>query len=265
MTRVDHYIEQGAGEPILFVHGSYATPSTWRRIIEGVGPGHHCIAIKLPGHGGAPEPEDFDAPTIETELALIESVVSRLTDRPIHLVGHSYGGVVALALALKGSLPIAEMTLFEPVAVWVLKLLQDQEMVTRVEQFLAAYFEAAARQEPDACGRVIDFWGGGELFARLPASVQAAMVPLLDNNLRHWQICTRLDYDRAALSRCTLPTRLVCGSDSNPVAHAIIDHLARELPCSQRYQITGANHALVTSHPEQCLAILSEPLARSGD
>ena len=152
------FVEQGAGDPIVFVHGSYATPSTWKKLMERLAPTHHCIAIRLPGHGGLPDPRDFDAPTIETELAVLEAVVRARTDRPIHLVGHSYGGVVALAQALKGNLPLAELTLFEPVATWVLDAVGDAPMQAQVHTFLKRYRHDAAQGVPDACGQVIDFW-----------------------------------------------------------------------------------------------------------
>src|SRR3990167_7171076 len=92
MPLSDHYQLTGSGSPIVFVHGSYATTSTWKKMIEQLSARHTCIAIKLPGHCGTPDPQDFEAPTIETELSLIEDVVRSLTDEPIHLVGHSYGG-----------------------------------------------------------------------------------------------------------------------------------------------------------------------------
>ena len=256
-----HVIEQGTGDPLVFVHGSYATPSTWKKLIERLAPTHHCIAVRLPGHGGMPDPEDFDAPTIETELALLEAVVRQLTDRPIHLIGHSYGGVVALAQALKGNLPLKELTLFEPVATWVLDVVDDQPMLARLQAFLNRYRHDAALGLPDVCGQVIDFWGGANDFAALPPHIQAAMGTMVGNNLRHWDICTRALYTTADLSRMSVPTRLVSGTRSNKVAHAIVDHLHGLLPHSRRWVIEGASHGMVTSHADACLAALLDDVA----
>ncbi len=90
---IEHYFEQqGTGSPIVFVHGSYATTASWKKLVDQLAAGYLCISIKLPGHCGLPDPEDFSSPSIETELGIIERVVSTLTDQPIHLVGHSYGG-----------------------------------------------------------------------------------------------------------------------------------------------------------------------------
>lgn len=267
-----HVVEQGCGEPVVFVHGSYATPSTWKKLMERMAPTHHCIAIRLPGHGGLPDPLDFDAPTIETELAVLQAVVRARTDRPIHLVGHSYGGVVALAQALKssrgdggdrdahGALPLAELTLFEPVATWVLDAVGDAPMQARVQAFLSRYRHDAAQGLPDVCGQVIDFWGGANDFAALPPHIRATMATLVNNNLRHWDICTRALHTEDDLRSLSVPTRLVCGTRSNEVAHAIVDHLHRLLPHNRRWEIEGASHGLVTSHAEACWEALQAPV-----
>lgn len=249
-------VQQGSGEPVVFIHGSYATPSTWKKMVERLSATHHCLAIKLPGHGGAPDPVDFASPSIESELAVVEAVVRRFTDGPIHLVGHSYGGVVALAQALKGSLPVSRLTLFEPVATWVLDAVGDEAMQATVHAFLSRYRRDASAGLPHVCGQVIDFWGGGDHFAALPPHIQDAMEAMVANNLRHWDVCTQARHTRADLASLGLPTHLICGTRSNAVARAIVDHLHAVLPRSQRTDIEGASHALVTSHPDACLAAL---------
>ena len=258
-------IEQGSGEPVVFVHGSFATTSTWKKLMELMAPQHHCIAIRLPGHGGMPDPDDFDAPTLGPDLSVLEAVVRERTDRPIHLVGHSFGGVVALAQALRGNLPLAELTLFEPVATWVLDAVGDAPMQAQVQTFLRRYRRDAAQGVPDVCGQVIDFWGGANDFASLPEHIRTTMATLVRHNLRHWDTCTRASHTEDDLRRLTVPTRLVCGTRSNDVAHAIVDHLHRLLPHNRRWEIEGASHGLVTSHAPACWQVLNSPVIVQPD
>ncbi len=256
----NYFVQEGKGEPIVFVHGSYATTSTWKKMVAHLAKTHHCISIKLPGHCGTPDPEDFANPSIETELEIIESVVAEVTEQPIHLVGHSYGGVVALAQALKGSLSIEQLTLFEPVAVWSLELLNDKAMMSCVDDFLEKYYQDTSNKVPYACGQVIDFWGGGNEFEMLPTFIKDTMALLQDNNLRHWKVCTQVNHSRSELMNLSVPTRIVCGSRSNQVAHAIVSHLTEQLPYSKQYEIEGASHSLVTSHVDECLSIIQDSL-----
>lgn len=252
------YVEtHGHGEPIVFIHGSFATTATWRKIIEPLVDDHLCILIKLPGHGGAPAPTDFHAPSMDTELNIIEAVVRQLTDRPIHLVGHSYGGVVALALALEARLPIRRLSLYEPVAVWLFETLEDHPMAAQMADFVGRYRHDAARDLPEVCAQVIDFWGGQGSFAPLPDKLKQTMAALTPDNLRHWDLCTSTGYSVSDLRRLSCPTDLVCGSRSNAVAHAIVDHLHAQLPDSGVYRVDGASHFLVTTHPDACRQILT--------
>jgi pimeloyl-ACP methyl ester carboxylesterase len=87
-----YYVEQGTGSPIVFIYGSYATTSTWKKMVEHLSNNHRCILIKLPGHCGTPDLKDFSNPCVETELSIIEKVVSWLTDLVSSLKcdSHSY-------------------------------------------------------------------------------------------------------------------------------------------------------------------------------
>ena len=254
----DYFEEQGSGSPVVFIHGSYATTSTWKKMVSVLAETHHCILIKLPGHCGTPDPEDFSDPSIETELGILERVVNLLTDEPIHLVGHSFGGVIALAQALKGNLNVSQVSLFEPVAVWVLEKVQDEAMSARVQKFLTQYRYDVSQNTAYVCGQVIDFWGGEGVFESLPAFIKESMEPLVANNIRHWDTVAIMDNNLADLQECTIPTRLICGTQSNPVARAICEHLHKSMPNSKIYTIEGASHSLVSSHVNECLSALCD-------
>ncbi len=251
--KTSHYFEQqGCGSPIVFIHGSYATTATWKKMVESLSDKHLCISIKLPGHCGTPDPGDFSEPTIETELSIIEQVVTELTDQPIHLVGHSYGGVVALAQALKGSLLLSQLTLFEPVAAWVLDAAGD-EAATEVHRFVRSYRDQVLQHVPDACGQVIDFWGGEGAFQQLPQFIRDGMQSLTLNNVRHWDVCMANIRTLSDLQQLPVPTHVIVGNQSNPIIRTIASHLCTFIPDCRQSVIKGASHFLVTSHVDECL------------
>lgn len=257
--KIEHHFKQlGAGPPVVFLHGSYATSSTWKKMVGQLAETHLCIAIDLPGHGGSPGPDDFSDPTVETELSFVEKIVTELTDEPIHLVGHSYGGVVALALALDGRLPVVEMTLFEPVAVSALGSTDAIQPMASLHTFLLKYRESVRQNTPHACGQVIDFWCGEGAFAQLPGFIKDSMEPMTANNIRHWDLCVSIDSSSAILQKCLIPTRIVYGTDSHPLAHAIAEKLHSQMSQSKTYIIEGASHFLVTSHVDECVAVVRD-------
>lgn len=251
------------GDPIVFIHGSYATTSTWKKMVAHIAEYYPCILIKLPGHCGLPDPSDMERPSINTETDLIQEVVSKETETAVHLVGHSYGGVVALELALQSNIKLRHLTLFEPVATWVLDVVMDTTMSGKVSDFLNEYRPAVDKNEPHACARVIDFWAGEQTFEHWPAHIQDAMGPLTQNNIRHWDLCTTARFGLNDIKNINVPATVVHGSESNDVAHAIVDHLQKHLPYSNRYIIDGASHGMVATHSKQCLKIFADrPMLR---
>ena len=247
----------GQGQPMILVHGSFATTSTWKGMVRQLAEHHRCILVKLPGHGGSPDITDTSNANVETELAIIEQAWRELANgEAVHLVGHSFGGVVALALALKGSIPIRQLTLFEPVAAWLLPQVEDHFAYQQVMDFVAGYQDALERNEPRVAGRVVDFWGAQGSFATLPEHIQDSLAPLIPHNLRHWKICQNVPWGVREIRQLAMPVQLICGGDSNPVTHRIAEHIARIAPNGSKQQIAGASHMLVTSHASECVAAM---------
>ena len=253
MNLQPYFTVQGNGPSIVFIHGSFATDATWKKYCEQLHPHHQCISIKLPGHGGAPEPTDFDAPSEDLELNIIESIIKQHCSEPVHVVGHSYGGVVALNLAMNQAVSIKQLTLFEPVAVWALNNQNYASQYQTVSNFLSSYRAAAHNNEPYACQRVIDFWGGKSAFASLPVHIQEAMPALTKNNLRHWQICTQLNFTLNHLRAISATTKIIFGDQSNPLLNDISKILKQQIPNASLHSIKGASHFLVNSHTGHCL------------
>ncbi|MDG1995640.1 MAG: alpha/beta hydrolase [Emcibacteraceae bacterium] len=240
--------------PIIFIHGSFANAKSWRKIIELNNFQNNSQQINLPGHGGLDDPSDFNNPTFETEFNAIKAQ-TEYANNPVHLVGHSYGGVVSLAAALTKSFNVAKLTLFEPVAVSTMKTFKDINAVKIVKQFIEEYRFAAKDGEKNACSRVIDFWGGEGSFEMIPPHIQDAMASMTKNNLRHWDLCDK-QFPAELYKNLDIPVDIIYGSKSNEVAKSIAKNLFENLPDARLHQIEGASHFMITSHPKECLNIL---------
>ena len=95
-----HYLVQGAGEPVVLIHGLYASAElNWQRpgTLALLARDHQVIALDLPGHGLSDKPATADAygrQMVEDVILLLE----HLGIRAAHVVGYSLGGMVALKL-----------------------------------------------------------------------------------------------------------------------------------------------------------------------
>ena len=92
-----NYVQQGAGSPVILIHGIAASLHDWDDLIPALaGSGHACFAPDLLGHGDSPKP---DSRSYHMEWLVghfcnwMQSL--RLTE-PAVLIGHSLGGYIAL-------------------------------------------------------------------------------------------------------------------------------------------------------------------------
>ena len=107
--------EQGSGPAVVLLHSSLASKAQWRGLAERLARRHHTLAIDLLGYGDAPAPGGYDDFTLATEVRRVLALVSQRL-RPgerFQLVGHSYGGGVALRLAQTEPQRVASLALFD--------------------------------------------------------------------------------------------------------------------------------------------------------
>jgi len=89
----------GTGEPVLLIHGFGASSYSWRYIVEPLAQKNRVITIDLKGFGDSPKPRD-DAYSVYEQARLIRNFILKNDLRNLHIVGHSYGGGVALAVSI---------------------------------------------------------------------------------------------------------------------------------------------------------------------
>ena len=122
---------------------------------------HRLIAIDLHGYGETSLTQSADCFTLNDEVRLVESVLTSAlrTGERFHLVGHSYGGVVALQLAQRQPHRVRSLSLFEPIP---FHLLPDRDPGLAELHSVWRQIEASLKSD-DACGGAacfIDYWSG---------------------------------------------------------------------------------------------------------
>lgn len=94
-----HYTLAGAGNPILFLHGFTGCGDNWQLITDPLAAHFRPITIDLPGHGQTDSPADPARYQMEAIAADLHEFITRVIQAPVHLVGYSMGGRLALYLA----------------------------------------------------------------------------------------------------------------------------------------------------------------------
>jgi pimeloyl-ACP methyl ester carboxylesterase len=97
-----YYSEEGNGPPILLIHGFGASTYTWRHVAPELAQTHRVIAVDLKGFGQSEKPFDGRYSVFDQAELLAQLIVDKDL-RNLTLVGHSFGGGVALLLALEAN------------------------------------------------------------------------------------------------------------------------------------------------------------------
>ncbi len=95
-----HFSDTGKGEPVLLLHGLGASSYAWRYVIPRLARKHRVIALDLKGYGLSDKPRDGKYSLFD-QAELVDRFIDRHDLKQLTLVGHSFGGGVALALALR--------------------------------------------------------------------------------------------------------------------------------------------------------------------
>lgn len=95
-----HYVDEGTGEPVLFVHGTPSWSFDYRNVIKKLKDHYRCIAVDHMGFGLSDKPEHYDYSTQQHSRALEAFVLAQNLNN-ITLVVHDFGGPIGLNVALR--------------------------------------------------------------------------------------------------------------------------------------------------------------------
>ena len=108
-----HFVIEGGGRPVVLIHGNPGSGQDWTRLFGPLAARHRTIAFDRPGHGLSQRPKHGDA-TVEVQASLLHDALKQLhVERPI-VVGHSWGGALALVYAINYPQEVAGVVLVAP-------------------------------------------------------------------------------------------------------------------------------------------------------
>ena len=108
-----HFVIKGGGRPVVLIHGNPGSGQDWTRLFGPLAEHHKAIAFDRPGHGRSERPKHIDA-TVEVQARLLHDALKQLhVERPI-VVGHSWGGALALVYAINYPQEVAGIVLVAP-------------------------------------------------------------------------------------------------------------------------------------------------------
>ncbi len=259
--RID-YAETGAGPTIVLVPGSCSTGAAWRPIMAEWNGQFRCVTTSLLGYGGTAERRTERDPSIAHEAEILETVIRKAGGR-VHLVGHSYGGIVSLVVAMRAAAPLASLSIVEAPALELLHAVGEEELYRAFRDMTDSYFAAFKAGDTEAIAAMIDFYGGTGTYASWPQRLRAYAVETTHVNILDWASALGHPLTPAALGQVTTPTLVMTGTDSHPAARRANALLGGCITGAAFTTIEGAAHFMIATHAGQVGALIAEHVHRA--
>jgi pimeloyl-ACP methyl ester carboxylesterase len=254
------YLERGSGEPVVFIHGGASDHRTWQGQLGPFADRFRAISYSRRYHWPNERIADGSSYALSEQVDDLDMLLHALDAPEAHLVGHSYGGLVALGFAIRApervrSLVLMEppvMTLFvsippRPAEILALALRSPRTAVGIVKLGALGLGRAAAAFERGDSEAAMKRMGtailGRQAFDVL-SEERASQVRdnLIKEESSSRDFLPRLDADE--LRRLRVPVLIAEGTQSPRVFARLNDHLETILPNTERVRIPNASHLM---------------------
>jgi pimeloyl-ACP methyl ester carboxylesterase len=250
------YRRAGAGSPLLILPGATDDGRWWERQLRDLSARNTVIVWDAPGCGASSDPPtDWTlADFADCAAALIEA----LDVGPVHLLGLSFGGALAIEVVHRYPEKIDSLILVSAYAGW-LGSLGPEETAARVA--MAVQMPAMAPED------LIAEWLPTLVRPSIDDADRARVEQLLREARTHIAptLTRALAVDlRPVLPTITVPTLVVHGSEDVRAPRPVADDLVARIPGAELAVIEGAGHVVNIDAPEQLAASIAAFLARHG-
>jgi pimeloyl-ACP methyl ester carboxylesterase len=237
-----------ADAPALLLHSSGLSGRQFRQLAVALGERDVRVVVPdLNGQGSSPpwpEPRPF---SFRQDVADVVSLLDR--EGRMHVVGHSYGGFVALQSALARPSAVASLAVYDPVAFGALDRARDADVFAEVGSRGLGWGPEASDRERWLTA-FVDYWGGAGAWGALREDARAEfrrVAWVVREGVRTLMEDTTPAVDYRVVGA---PALLLTGEASPAAARRVIERLAEALPHARTVTIPGAGHMGPLTHAE---------------
>jgi len=157
----------------LLLHSGGFTSRQWRKLSETLAPDFDVVAPDLLGYGESGPWPDGVPFHFRQDLDYVESLLGDGDDR-VHLVGHSYGGFLALQLALRRPERVQAIAVYDPVAFGILDPVEDADAWNQLRLVKQTWDRDESGVDEAWLRAFIDWWNGAGAWDRLGEETRRA-------------------------------------------------------------------------------------------
>lgn len=190
MAQIDNsqidVLESGEGPVVILVHSSVSGARQWRKLSQLLATNFHVKAINLFGYGQTPPWSADRMQNLSDQAALVEAIVPN-GSKDIALVGHSFGGSVAMRAAANLGNRVKKLVLLEPNPFHLLHDHGYLEAYDEIKQLRHIIKTCGANGEwVTAAEHFANYWGGAGSWASMDQDRRATFATALKPNFHEW-------------------------------------------------------------------------------
>jgi pimeloyl-ACP methyl ester carboxylesterase len=240
-----------AVDPVVLLPCSAGSARQWQALAEQL-TDFQALPVELYGHGNRGRWSGAGPLSLTAEAAIIAELCPG--NEAIHLVGHSYGGGVALEFARSFPQRLRSLTLIEPSCFHLLQMAEGSEAKLLDEVRSVAHAVNCGVLSGDyraGMATFIDYWGGAGSWRGLPEQKQAQMAQMAVHVAHHFWSLIEARTPLSAYAGMSVPTLILCGTQSPAPSRAVTRLLANTLPRARHLTIPFVGHMSPITHPAE--------------
>ncbi len=256
-----HYVDSGAGDPMILLHAGGSSGRQWRKTGEHLEADYRLIAPDLLGFG---DTEPWTGPgdlTHDAEAALVRALIERVCNRPAHVVGHSYGGATAVRLWLAVPDLVRSLVFIEPILTPLLPQAGEETLFAEYRAVAEDFMQRAkAGREEEAWRVYLNLRNGDGTWERLSDDARQRFINQTDRVGDAFKSNLSNPTTLADCQGIAVPTMVICGAETTAPERRVTEILRDEIPSCVYEVIPGAEHMSPLTHPAEVAMLIRQHL-----
>ncbi len=255
--KIDH-TDEGHGQPVVLIHSSVSANGQWRALTEALKDRYRVLALNLFGYGKTKPWTGTSPQSLYAQAQLILALCEEVGN-PVHLVGHSFGGSVALKAAMLLGPHVGSLILLEPNPFYLLKqggrikaFLESRSLRDHVKCFgsLGDWSKTAER--------FADYWLGDGSWRTMQEKRRFVFAESLRPNFYEWDAVMEEETPVEEWKALNVRTLVVSDKSTRLPIREIIEIFAEACPHWSFRFIAEGGHMAPLTRPEIINPIVRE-------